>query len=177
MQFLKKAVSRIWNSKTTEPAPPDDLFAAAERGDKNWIASLIQQGIDPNTRRSDGVTALILAVRENRVEAIDALLKGGADPNLPSSEGWYAYHFAKNSKQTEAAARLLAAHNGVEPNLTSPLTISPRLIRHSSPSPTRYTRPKRSRANRSSTSAPVNGGTRIGPTLTMSLTTTITTKA
>ena len=116
MQFLKKTVSRIWSSKITEPASPDDLFAAAERGDRNWIASLIKQGIDPNTRRSDGVTALILAARENRVEAIDALLKGGADPNLPSSEGWYAYHFAKNSKQTEAAAALLVAHKGVEPN-------------------------------------------------------------
>jgi SAM-dependent methyltransferase len=91
------------------------IFDAAEAGDARQIATLVRQGANVNSHRSDGVTALILAAIGNHVEAIDALLESGADPNLPTTEGWYAYHFAKNSGHQAAADRLLQAHRGVEP--------------------------------------------------------------
>lgn len=91
------------------------IFDAAKAGDARLIATLHRRGVDLNSRRADGATALILAANENHVEAIDVLLEKGANPNLPSTEGWYAYHFAKNSGHKEAAARLLRAHGGIEP--------------------------------------------------------------
>lgn len=105
------------NSNTQRSLPNDseDIFRAASDGDPNWIASLICKGANPNIRRSDGITPLILAASKNHRETVNALLANGADPLLTSEEGWYAYDFAKNSGYAELAALLLRAHGGIEP--------------------------------------------------------------
>src|SRR5436309_2425647 len=63
-------------------ASPDRRLvdAVAER-DTAAVRALLKEGVDVNTARADGATALLLAAHWNDREAIDLLLHAGADGN------------------------------------------------------------------------------------------------
>lgn len=120
MLGLRTAMSKL-SRKMIEPKneraknKQDALFFAITHGDAPYAAKLIRDGANPNVRRSDGITPLVLAASNNEYECIQALLENGADPDLTTEEGWHAYHFAKNSGFADAAHLLLQAHGGAEP--------------------------------------------------------------
>jgi uncharacterized protein len=60
-------------------APTDDLFQAVQQDNGAAIGRLVAQGVDPNARRADGQTALILALRDESPKVLQALL---AQPKL-----------------------------------------------------------------------------------------------
>ncbi len=60
-------------------APSDDFFNAVNRGDGRSIGRLVDSGVDPNLVDGKGQTALILALRDDSPQVVDALL---AQPRL-----------------------------------------------------------------------------------------------
>ena len=75
---------------------------------------LLTNGADPNVQNKDGYTALILAVKRNRMEDMDHLLANGADPNLQNKFGYSALAWAVKNGKVVIARALLA--NGADPN-------------------------------------------------------------
>ncbi|MEO5734626.1 MAG: ankyrin repeat domain-containing protein [Rubrivivax sp.] len=59
--------------------PSDDFFNAVNRGDGRSVGRLVDAGVDPNLVDGKGQTALILALRDDSPQVVDALL---AQPKL-----------------------------------------------------------------------------------------------
>ena len=59
---------------TAHAAPVDDLVIAAEMNDGRAVLSLLLKGVNPNLPDSRGRTALITAIREDSLKALDSLL-------------------------------------------------------------------------------------------------------
>ncbi len=68
-------------------APVGSPADAAERGDRERLTALIQQGADVNQPHPDGMTALHWAVHHDDLEATRALLKAGADTEAVNRYG------------------------------------------------------------------------------------------
>ncbi|KAE8871697.1 hypothetical protein PTNB73_03156 [Pyrenophora teres f. teres] len=62
--------------------PKGIIETAVKFNDKDAILYLLDQGVNPNDRTSDGCTALTTAIRENHLELVDLLLTKGADPSI-----------------------------------------------------------------------------------------------
>ena len=75
---------------TTKPVPPtpdEKLWQAIDKDDVKQVADLILEGANPNARRdSDGYTALIACVKQDKMAMAAQLLKSRADPNLLSTD-------------------------------------------------------------------------------------------
>jgi hypothetical protein len=73
------------------------------------IRMLLSHGADPNSRRSDGTPALILAARRGDHAAVDVLLTAGADPNAVDGDGRTALmHAIERNERAVSTALLLA---------------------------------------------------------------------
>jgi len=60
--------------------PKGILQVAVEHKNKEALLYLLNQGVNPNDRNSDGYTALTTAIRDNQDEMVDILLQHGASP-------------------------------------------------------------------------------------------------
>jgi ankyrin repeat protein len=60
--------------------PKGIIETAVKFNDKDAINYLLDQGVNPNDRTSEGCTALTTAIREDRGDLVDLLLSRGADP-------------------------------------------------------------------------------------------------
>src|ERR1700757_966508 len=60
---------------------PEDLWAAARRGDVKIVESLLAKGIDVNAKTKYGATALSYAADKGHVEVVKVLLKHKAAVN------------------------------------------------------------------------------------------------
>jgi len=72
--------------KVQPPGPAQRLLWAAEDGDLDYIKESISRERKLDVKGKWNMTPLLLAVRENHVECVEALLKAGADPNSPIYE-------------------------------------------------------------------------------------------
>lgn len=85
------------------------LVESAMLGEQEIVATLLDAGVDINSRRGDGATALHQAAIDGNAALVDELLARGADPNLRDSvfngtaAGW------ANAGGHEALAKSLAA--------------------------------------------------------------------
>ncbi|KAG1671291.1 hypothetical protein FOA52_010863 [Chlamydomonas sp. UWO 241] len=70
-----------------ESARGTPLSTAASQGDVSTISLLVKSGANVDYELRDGMTALMLAAREDQREAVKALLQAGADPNRKGSNG------------------------------------------------------------------------------------------
>lgn len=60
----------------------EQLIQAAERKETETIKRLIEEGVDINTKDSEGRTATMIATYNNDVETAKVLIKAGADVNI-----------------------------------------------------------------------------------------------
>ncbi len=60
---------------------PDELFAAAKRGDAPALQAALKKGVDVNARTSYGATALSFAASRGHLTVVQALIEAGAEIN------------------------------------------------------------------------------------------------
>ena len=60
------------------------LHSASEGGNVVIIETVLSHGLDINSKDSGGDTPLMIAARNNKMEAVNYLLEKGADPSLKS---------------------------------------------------------------------------------------------
>jgi beta-lactamase regulating signal transducer with metallopeptidase domain len=86
----------------------DAIVSAAEQGDIEALEHLFtRSAIDINTAFAGDGTALLIAARSGRKEAVRWLLDRGADPNVPSPGDGNALIAAAGAGQTEVVQMLL----------------------------------------------------------------------
>ena len=82
------------------------LIYAATGGHEPVVRYLLDQGARIDATSPNGTTALMMAVREHRIEVADLLLARGADPLRRNDAGLSALQYAEQGNETELAARL-----------------------------------------------------------------------
>lgn len=75
-----------------------DIVVKAERGRLPTVMRYIRNGVDVDTRDSEGCTALIAAVANGHTAVVRALLEAGANPNLATGEGMTAIMCATSAE-------------------------------------------------------------------------------
>jgi ankyrin repeat protein len=91
-------------------AGPDvRLVAAAAQQDTATVRALIRKGVDVNTTRADGATALLWAAHWTGLETVDLLLKAGAKVNAADDHGVTALARAAENASEAMVVKLLAA--------------------------------------------------------------------
>jgi len=109
------------------PYNADELVARAERGDAQAIELLLDAGMDPNIRNSDGLLALGKAAWKGQLKVVDVLIDRGADANGMSDKGVPALIFAAAHGHADVVHRLLAKGadiNAVTDDGDTALTVS-----------------------------------------------------
>jgi ankyrin repeat protein len=99
----------------------EDLLLYAQLGYADHIARLVAEGTDPDWRREDGVTTLMIASLTGRLEIIAALVKAGATIDLQAPDGMTALlaatAFARTTRDIAGIELLLEL--GANPNLAN----------------------------------------------------------
>src|SRR4051794_26802759 len=89
---------------------PDELWAAARKGDAAAVGRLLEAGVDANAKTPYGATALSFAAEKGHVEVVRLLLAAKADPNVKDT--FYdatPLTWARMKNHTEVIRELLAA--------------------------------------------------------------------
>jgi hypothetical protein len=85
----------------------DRLGTAAERGDAQQVAKLLEKGADPNfCNAASGVTPLLMAAERGYHDVVKVLLLARADPELGGKDGYRPLHMASRCGHVEAVALL-----------------------------------------------------------------------
>ena len=99
----------------------EDLLLYAQLGYAEHISRLVAEGTDPDWRREDGVTTLMIAALTGRVEIMTALIDAGATVDLQAPDGMTALlaatAFARTTREIAGIELLLA--RGADPNLAN----------------------------------------------------------
>jgi hypothetical protein len=93
-----------WNSPT-----PEKLIKASRKGNLKLVNSLLENGVDVNSRDENGWTPLMWASFKNHGELITTLLEKGADINAQGNEGVSALTLAAENGWVNAVKTLVAA--------------------------------------------------------------------
>jgi len=99
------------------------LVTAVAEQDRAAIRALLNQGVDVNASRADGVTALLWAVHFSDVETVDLLLNAGANVNAADDHGVTPLAAAVENNSAQLVQRLLAA--GANPNAAQTSGMTP----------------------------------------------------
>src|SRR6476659_6150967 len=83
LRVMGFALVVVGMASSATPAEPDlRIVEAAARQDMATVRTLLKQrGVNVNTARADGATALLWAAHWNDLQTADALLKAGANVN------------------------------------------------------------------------------------------------
>ena len=99
----------------------EDLLLYAQLGYGDHIKRLVAEGTDPDWRREDGVTTLMIAALTGRITIIEALIDAGATVDLQAPDGMTALlaatAFARTTREIGGIEVLLA--RGADPNLAN----------------------------------------------------------
>jgi ankyrin repeat protein len=82
------------------------LIYAATGGHVPVVRFLLDQGARIDATSPNGTTALMMAVREHRIDVAELLLARGADPARRNQAGLSALDYAEQGNETALAARL-----------------------------------------------------------------------
>ncbi len=112
MRFSFKYLLYLYMAIAVFPANAgayDDFFRALTRDDVSWLRSLLQQGVDPNTRDPKGYPALSLALRRESPGAFALLLaQPDTDVNALNAAGESPLMLAAIAGDLDACQKLLA---------------------------------------------------------------------
>jgi uncharacterized protein len=99
----------------------EDLLFYAQLGLADHIARLVAEGADPDWRREDGVTTLMMAAMTGRLEVMSSLIDSGATVDLQAPDGATALLAACTYARTtrEIAGVELLLGRGAQPNLAN----------------------------------------------------------
>ena len=111
-------------------APDLRLVEATAERDIALVRALLDEGIDVNTARADGATALLWAAHWDDGEAVELLVRAGADVNAADDHGVTPLARARENASASMVDRLLAAGanpdaaqaNGLTPLMTAART-------------------------------------------------------
>lgn len=99
----------------------EDLLLHAQLGNADHIRRLVEEGVDPNWRREDGVTTLMIAALTGRLSIIEALVDAGATVDLRAPDGMTALlaatAYAHTTRDWSAIELLLS--RGADPKLAN----------------------------------------------------------
>lgn len=109
--------------QATAAGPDLRLVDAMAERNTDLARSLLDQGLDVNTARADGVRALLWAAHWDDGEAAEMLLGAGADVNAADDHGVTALARASENASTSMVTRLLAA--GADPNIAQANGLTP----------------------------------------------------
>lgn len=71
-----------WNALVIAGSGPEDLWAAARKGDAELVKALLAKGVDVNAKTEYGATALSFAADKGHAEVVKVLLDKKADVNV-----------------------------------------------------------------------------------------------
>ncbi|MBX3206287.1 MAG: ankyrin repeat domain-containing protein [Labilithrix sp.] len=95
----------------------EDLLLYAQLGRADHISRLVAEGADPDWRREDGVTTLMMAAMTGRLEVMTSLIDSGATIDLPAPDGMTALlaacAFARTTREIGGVELLIA--RGADP--------------------------------------------------------------
>ena len=99
---------------------PSPLIEAVKRADRdrNGVAALLRQGVDPNGADSYGSTALHWAVDLDDLATVELLIRAGANPKATNRYGVAPLSLACTNGNAAIIGRLLDA--GADPNTMAP---------------------------------------------------------
>lgn len=98
------------NRYTDRSTQGDDLLLAAWSGDLFEVGQLLGGGVDPNTRDSEGWTALHYAITHSSKPLAECLLRAGADPDaVVGNEGLPALSYAISERRDGIVDLLIEA--------------------------------------------------------------------
>lgn len=99
----------------------EDLLFFAQLGYADQIKRLVADGVDPDWRREDGVTTLMMAAMTGRIEVMEALIEVGATIDLQTPDGTTALlaacTYARTTREIMGIEVLLA--RGANPSLAN----------------------------------------------------------
>ncbi len=99
----------------------EDLLFFAQLGYADQIKRLVAEGTDPDWRREDGVTTLMMAAMTGRLEVMTALIDVGATIDLQTPDGTTALlaacAYARTTREIGGIELLLA--RGADPNFAN----------------------------------------------------------
>jgi ankyrin repeat protein len=93
---------------STKQTPP--LIQATVKGNLDAVKALLDGGSDPSVAREGGLTALHIAVGDNKMEIFKALVDKGADTGAKQEAGATPLHIAAQVPHGLEYARLLLEH-------------------------------------------------------------------
>ena len=99
------------------------LVNAAAEQNGEAVGALIHEGVDVNTPRADGATALLWATHWDDLTTVDLLLRAGAEVNAADDHGVTPLERAAENASPAMVARLLAA--GADPNAAQTSGLTP----------------------------------------------------
>ena len=109
------------------------LHAAVSGGcSKNIISALLEHGADVNATNKKNVTALMIACKKGKKDAINVLLNSGADPNITDADGdtclyyIYAERYHLHNEHTEILQAIIS--HGVDVNATNKKNVTALMI-------------------------------------------------
>lgn len=105
-------------------AEPDlRLVTAVTERNTRAVRALLTEGVDVNTARADGATALLWAAHWDDLDTVDLLLRAGANVNAAEDQGVTPLVLACENGSAAMVAKLLAA--GANPNAAQASGVSP----------------------------------------------------
>ena len=118
------AVAPVVFALTVATATGQDLrlVTAAADQDTQTVQALLAEGVDVNTPRADGATALLWATHWGAFDMVDLLLQAGADVNASDDHGVTPLARAAENASVPMVDRLLAAGADSNAAQTSGLT-------------------------------------------------------
>ena len=93
----------------------DAFCKLIQQGNFEAVKGMIEAGTDVN-KKSLGMTPIMYAARQNRVEIVKLLIANGADLNAKSDRGYTALNYAKMSKAW-GAYKIISGKSINSPNL------------------------------------------------------------